>query len=78
MTHESIQLWSNKFGPKHAARLRKKHQGYGDTIYIDEVFIKILGKQQYLWRAIDQDGEVVDIFVQKLIQVLPAPRINCL
>lgn len=78
MTHESIRLWCNKYGPKYAARLRKKHQGYGHTFYIDEVLIKILGKQQYLWRAIGQDGEVVDIFMQKLIQVLPAPRINCL
>lgn len=78
VTHESIRLWCNKYGPKYAARLRKKHQGYGHTFYIDEVLIKILGKQQYLWRAIGQDGEVVDIFMQKLIQVLPAPRINCL
>jgi transposase-like protein len=41
-------LWCNKFGPKYAARLRKKLEGYGDTFYIDEGFIKILGKQQYL------------------------------
>ena len=41
-----------------------KHQGYGDTLYIDEVFVKINGKQQYLWRAVDQDGEVVDVFSQ--------------
>jgi putative transposase len=45
--------------------LRKRHQGYGDTFFIDEVFIKIQGKQHYLWRAVDQDGEVVDVFLQK-------------
>jgi len=44
--------------------LRKKHQGYGDIFFIDEVFIKIDGKQRYLWRAVDQDGEVVDVFLQ--------------
>jgi len=44
--------------------LRKRHQGFGDTFYIDEVFVKISGKQQYLWRAVDQDGEVVDVFLQ--------------
>lgn len=36
----------------------------GDTFYIDEVFVKINGKQHYLWRAVDQDGEVVDVFLQ--------------
>jgi putative transposase len=71
-------LWCNKFGPKYAARLRQKHQGYGDTFYIDDVIIKVLDKQQSLWRAIDQDGEVIDIFMQKLIQALPAPQANWL
>jgi putative transposase len=45
-------------------RLKRKHRGYGDTFFIDEVFVKINGKQQYLWRAVDQDGEVVDVFLQ--------------
>jgi len=44
--------------------LKRKHQGYGDTFYIDEVFVKINGKQLYLWRAVDQDGEVVDVYLQ--------------
>jgi putative transposase len=61
--HESIRLWCNKFGSKYAARLRKKHQGYGDTFFIDEVFIKIDGLQRYLWQAVDQDSEVVDVFL---------------
>ena len=47
------------------ARLKRKHRGYGDTFYIDEVFIKIYGIQHYLWRAVDQDGEVVDVYLQK-------------
>jgi putative transposase len=54
----------NKFGLKYAKRLKRKHQGYGDTFFIDEVFVKISGKQHYLWRAIDQDGEVVDVYLQ--------------
>ncbi len=49
---------------KYVRRLKKKHQGYGDTFFIDEVFVKIDGKQHYLWRAVDQDGEVVDVFLQ--------------
>ena len=64
VTYESIRLWCNKFGPKYAKRLKKRHQGFGDTFYIDEVFVKIGGKQQYLWRAVDQDGEVIDVFLQ--------------
>ena len=65
VSYESIRLWCNKFGSKYAQRLRRKHQGYGDTFYIDEVFVRIRGKQHYLWRAVDQDGEVVDVFLQK-------------
>ncbi len=65
VTHESIRLWCNKFGTKYAARLRQGHQGYGDTFFIDEVFVKIGGKQQYLWRAVDQDGDVVKVFLQR-------------
>lgn len=65
VSYESIRLWCNKFGPQFARRLRRKNQGYGDTFYIDEVFVKIHGKQHYLWRAVDQDGEVIDVFLQK-------------
>ena len=45
--------------------MKRKHRGYGDTFFIDEVFIRIGGIQHYLWRAVDQDGEVVDVYLQK-------------
>jgi putative transposase len=64
VSYESIRLWCIKFGTKYARRLKRKHRGCGDTFYIDEVFVKINGKQHYLWRAVDQDGEVVDVFLQ--------------
>ena len=64
VSYESIRLWCNKFGSKYVKRLKRRHQGFGDTFYIDEVFVKIQGQQQYLWRAVDQDGEVVDVFLQ--------------
>jgi putative transposase len=64
VSYESIRLWCNKFGPQYARRLKRRHQGYGDTFFIDEVFVKIDGKQHYLWRAVDQDGEIVDVFLQ--------------
>ena len=44
--------------------MKRRHRGYGDTFYIDEVFVRINGKQHYLWRAVDQDGEVVDVYLQ--------------
>ena len=53
-----------KFGAIYTRRLKRKHRGYGDTFYIDEVFVKINSKQHYLWRAVDQDGEVVDVYLQ--------------
>jgi putative transposase len=65
VSYETIRLWCIKFGPKYANRLRRKHRGYGDAFFIDEVFIRIDGRQHYLWRAVDQDGEVVDVFLQK-------------
>jgi len=65
VSYETIRLWYIKFGPKYANRLRRKHRGYGDAFFIDEVFIRIDGRQHYLWRAVDQDGEVVDVFLQK-------------
>jgi len=64
VSREAIRLWCIKFGAVYASRLKRKHRGYGDTFFIDEVFIKINGKQHYLWRAVDQDGEVVDVFLQ--------------
>ena len=64
VSHESMRLWCIKFGPVFARRLRRKHRGFGDTFYVDEGFVKIRGKQHYLWRAVDQDGDVVDVFLQ--------------
>jgi putative transposase len=56
VSYESIRLWCIKFGAVYTRRLKRKRRGYGDTFYIDEVFVKINGKQHYLWRAVDQDG----------------------
>ena len=64
VSREAIRLWRIKFGAIYSRRLKKRHQGFGDTFYLDEVFVKINGKQHYLWRAVDQDGEVVDVYLQ--------------
>lgn len=64
VSYETIRLWCIKFGALYSRRLKRRHQGYGDTFYINEVFVKMNGKQHYLWRAVDQDGEVVDVYLQ--------------
>ena len=74
VSYESIRLWCIKFGRIYARRLKHRHTGYGDTFYIDEVFVKINGKQQYLWRAVDQDGDVIDVFLQSLRDGAAAKR----
>ena len=65
VSYEAIRLWCNKFGPEYAKRLKKKRSGFGDIFHIDEVFVKINGIQHYLWRAVDQDGDVIDVYLQK-------------
>ena len=74
VTHESIRLWCNKFGPQYTSRLRRRHRAYGDTLFIDEVFVRIQGRQRYLWRAVDQDGEVVDVLLQERRDATAARR----
>ena len=84
VSRESIRLWCPKhslrswgrlcikFGALYIRRLKRKQRCYGDTFFIDEVFVKINGKQPYLWRAVDQDGEVVDMYLQAGRDVIAA------
>ena len=64
VSYEAIRQWCWKFGPDYARRLKKKQGRLGDTWYLDELFVRINGRQQYLWRAVDQDGDVIDILLQ--------------
>ena len=64
VTHEAIRQWCLTFGLDYARRLRRRRGRMGDTWYLDEAFVKIQGRQQYLWRAVDEDGDVIDILVQ--------------
>jgi len=63
VTYESIHQWCRKFGQAFANGLRRRRPRSGDKWHLDEVFIKIKGKTHYLWRAVDQDGNVLDILV---------------
>ena len=64
MSYETVRRWSKQFGPNYARRLKKRHGRLGDTWFLDEVFVTIYSQRQYLWRAVDQDGDVIDILVQ--------------
>ena len=64
MLLEAIRLWCIKFGPEYARGLKRRQCRQGDTWYLDEVFVTIQGQRQYLSRAVDQDGDVIDILVQ--------------
>ena len=64
VTYETIRQWCAKFGPAYAAGLRRRQPRPGDKWHLDEVFLTINGRRQYLWRAVDQDGNVLDILVQ--------------
>ena len=55
---------SRKFGTEYARKLKRRGGRLGDTWFLDELFVTIQGKRQYLWRAVDQDGDVIDILVQ--------------
>jgi putative transposase len=64
VSYETIRQWCEKFGPEYAAKLKRRQGRLGDTWHLDEVFVTIGGQRQYLWRAVDQDGDVIDILVQ--------------
>ena len=64
VSYETIRQWSRKFGAEYARKLKRRQGRLGDTWHLDELFVTIQGRRQYLWRAVDQDGDVIDILVQ--------------
>ena len=67
--HETVRFWWNRFGPMFAAEIRKRrvhHRSYSSwRWHLDEVFVKINGVTHYLWRAVDHEGEVLEVFATK-------------
>ena len=64
VSHEAMRQWCRKFGQDDANRLRRRPQP-GDKWHLDEVFLTMNGERHYLWRAVDQDDNVLDILVQR-------------
>ncbi len=74
VSYETVRRWCMKFGSRYASRLRKRFGPCGDTWDVDEVFVRIRGGQCYLYRAVDQDGDVLDVLVQKRRNAAAAVR----
>jgi putative transposase len=74
VSYKSIREWGLQFGGIFANTLKRRWPQPGDKWYMDEVFISIRGKQQYLWRPVDQDGDVLDILVQSRRSTTAAKR----
>src|SRR3981081_3587492 len=65
ITYESVRSWVLKFGPMIARNLRERRPRPGDRWHLDEMVVRIAGKHMYLWRAVDHEGEVLDMLVQR-------------
>ena len=61
MTCETIRRCFTKFGVEHVSRLKRRQGLLGDNWFLDEVFVTLNGERHYLWRAVDQDGDVIDL-----------------
>jgi putative transposase len=64
VSYETVRRWALKFGPEYACRLKRKKPSRRDIWHLDEVVITINGDKRYLWRAVDQEGYVLDEIVQ--------------
>ena len=81
VTYETIRQWCQTFGLDYARRLRRGRGRLGDTWYLDEPFVTIQGRRQYLWRAVDQDGDVMarrqqDILMAAVHDLAQASRVR--
>jgi putative transposase len=74
VSHETIRQWCAKFGQTYADALRRRRPRPGDKWHLDEVFITINGKTHYLWRAVDQHGNVLDVLVTSRRDATAATR----
>ena len=65
VSYETIRCWTLKFGPLIAANLRRRRSPPSGRWHLDEVVVKIRGRRMFLWRAVDDEGEVLDMLVQR-------------
>jgi transposase-like protein len=75
VSYETVRRWALKFGPAYARRLRRKTPSRRDIWHVDEVVVTISGQKHWLWRAVDQDGYVLDEIVQTRRNTTAAKRL---
>lgn len=76
VTHQTIRTWAEKFGRHYANEIRRRSAGHcGDKWHLDECVVAINGKKQWLWRAVDQNGFVLDVLVQSRRNAKAAKRL---
>jgi putative transposase len=75
VSYETVRRWGRKFGPAYARRLRRKRPSRRDIWHLDEVVITIAGQKHWLWRAVDQDGYVLDEILQTRRDTKAAKRL---
>jgi putative transposase len=75
VSHETVRQWGLKFGQAFANQIRRRLPRAGDKWHLDEVVVKISGVKHWLWRAVDQDGMVLDILVQSRRDTRAAKRL---
>ena len=77
LSHETVRQWAEKFGREFSNRIRRRAPARGDKWRLDEVVITIRGDKHWLWRAVDQDGFVIDVLVQnRRDRVVILPRFS--
>src|SRR6059058_2198310 len=65
ISYETVRRWVLKFGPAIARKLRRRRPRPSDRWHLDEMVVRIAGKHMYLWRAVDHEGEILDMLVQR-------------
>src|SRR6202022_3166458 len=65
ISYETVRRWVLKFGPMIARNLRRRRPRPSDQWHLDEMVVRIAGERMYLWRAVDHEGEVLDMLVQR-------------
>lgn len=74
VTHKTIREWAEKFGRDYANKIRRSTPLLGDKWHLDEVVVTIKGERHFLWRAVDEDGFVLEVLVQKRRNTKAAKR----
>src|SRR5260370_5440711 len=75
LSYETVRRWVRKFGPRFARELRKRHPCPTGRWHMDEMVVKIAGKRHWLWRAVDSEGEILDLLVQSRRDTAAAVRL---